>query len=111
MAGRQTHDSFGEMEVPRGALWGASTQRVINKLGVSSLRLPASFIASLGNIKAAAARANVSLGILDRVKGEAIERAAQEVADGVLNDQFVVDLFQTGSGTATNMNANEVIAT
>ena len=111
MAGRQTHDSFGEMEVPSGALWGASTQRVINKLGVSPLRLPTIFIASLGTIKAAAARANVSLGILDRVRGEAIERAAQEVADGVLNDQFVVDLFQTGSGTATNMNANEVIAT
>ena len=111
MAGRQTHDSFGEMEVPSGALWGASTQRVINKLGVSPLRLPTIFIASLGIIKAAAARANVSLGILDRVRGEAIERAAQEVADGVLNDQFVVDLFQTGSGTATNMNANEVIAT
>jgi fumarate hydratase class II len=107
---RIERDSMGEMEVPSDAYWGAQTQRAVENFPVSGLRFPRRFIAALGILKAAAAEANVELGLLEPGKGEAIARAAREVAEGKLDDQFVLDVFQTGSGTSTNMNANEVIA-
>lgn len=103
-------DSMGEMKVPRSALWGAQTQRAVENFPVSSLRFPEEFIHILGMLKMAAARTNVELNLLDKKIGEAIAMAAGEVIEGKLDDQFVVDIFQTGSGTSTNMNANEVIA-
>jgi fumarate hydratase class II len=103
-------DSMGEMKVPAGAYWGAQTQRAVENFPVSGLRFPRRFIRALGMIKAAAAETNVELGLLDPHKGEPIARAAREVMEGKFDDQFVLDVFQTGSGTSTNMNANEVIA-
>lgn len=107
---RLERDSMGEKQVPQDALWGASTQRAVENFSISTLRLSQNFIACLGMVKEAAARANISLGLLDRERGDAIISAAREVISGLLYRQFVVDLFQTGSGTSTNMNANEVIA-
>jgi len=107
---RSERDSMGEKQVPHEALWGASTQRAAENFSISNLRLSQNFIACLGMVKAAAAHANVSLGLLDRERGDAILLAAREVVSGLLYRQFVVDLFQSGSGTSTNMNANEVIA-
>ncbi|BAS26006.1 class II fumarate hydratase [Limnochorda pilosa] len=107
---RIERDSMGEMEVPAPAYYGASTQRAVLNFPVSGLRFSRSFIRALGLIKLAAAETNMELGQLDRERGEAIVRAAQEVADGKLDAEFVLDIFQTGSGTSTNMNANEVIA-
>jgi fumarate hydratase class II len=107
---RIERDSMGEIAVPVDAYYGASTARAVVNFPISDLRLPRTFIRALGLVKLAAARVNVELGLLDARIGEAIVRAAQEVADGVLDAQFVVDVFQTGSGTSTNMNANEVIA-
>ncbi len=101
---------MGVVEVPAEALWGASTQRAVENFPISSLRLQGSFIAALGVVKIAAARANMELGVLDPAIGAAIEQAAREVCEGRLDQHFVVDVFQTGSGTSTNMNANEVIA-
>ncbi len=103
-------DSLGPVEVPTGALYGAQTQRAVNNFDLSGIPLPAQFIRSLGLIKAAAARANVELGLLESDVGAAISRAALAVADGKHLQQFPVDVFQTGSGTSSNMNANEVIA-
>ncbi len=110
MAMRTERDSMGEMEVPEDALWGASTQRAVLNFEVSSLRLPESIISALGVIKVAAAQANMDLALLDAERGEAIVAAGKEVIDGTLFKHFVVDVFKTGSGTSTNMNANEVIA-
>ena len=110
MTTRIERDSMGEMEVPADALWGASTQRAVLNFEVSPLRLPQSFISAVGTIKQSAAKANMAIGLLDAERGEAIVKAAQEVVDGALFKHFVVDVFQTGSGTSTNMNANEVIA-
>jgi len=107
---RVERDSMGDKQVPEDALWGASTQRAVENFSISSLRLSQNFIASLGMIKVAAAHANVSLGLLDTERGRAIILAGREVMSGVLYKHFVIDLFQTGSGTSTNMNANEVIA-
>ncbi len=107
---RRERDSLGEMEVPADALYGASTARAIQNFPISGLRFPRPFIRALGTIKQAAAEVNMELGLLDRRIGEAIVRAATEVAVGRWDDQFVVDIFQTGSATSTNMNANEVIA-
>ncbi len=107
---RVEKDSMGDMQVPATALYGASTARAVENFPISGLRFPRRFIRALGRIKAAAARVNVQLLLLDSRLGAAIEQAALEVADGALDDQFVVDVFQTGSGTSTNMNANEVIA-
>ncbi|MEE9607905.1 MAG: class II fumarate hydratase [Myxococcota bacterium] len=107
---RIERDSMGEMEVPGDALWGASTQRAVLNFPVSGERFSRRFIQALGVIKGAAAAANAELGTLDREIADAVQAAAKEVADGVLDDHFVVDIFQTGSGTSTNMNANEVIA-
>lgn len=103
-------DSMGEMQVPEEALYGASTQRAVLNFNVSDLKLSREYISALGLIKQAAARVNAELGLVPKDKAEAIAKAAQEVVDGTLYSQFVVDLFQTGSGTSTNMNANEVIA-
>ncbi|MCH6555142.1 MAG: class II fumarate hydratase [Chloroflexi bacterium] len=107
---RTERDSMGAMEVPADAYYGASTQRAVLNFPISELRFNRPFIRVLGLIKLAAARVNAELGLLDERTADAIAKAAREVADGKLDDQFVVDIFQTGSGTSTNMNANEVIA-
>ena len=109
-ATRIERDSMGEMRVPRDALWGASTQRAVENFPLSGWRFPRRFIRALGLIKHAAATANEELGLLPPALGAAIRAAADEVAAGTLDAHFVVDVFQTGSGTSTNMNANEVIA-
>jgi fumarate hydratase class II len=103
-------DSMGDMDVPVSALYGASTQRAVLNFPISGYRFPREFIRALGLIKIAAARSNLDLGKLDATRADFITKAAQEVCDGKLDDQFPVDVFQTGSGTSTNMNANEVIA-
>jgi fumarate hydratase class II len=107
---RVEKDSMGPMDVPVAAYYGASTMRAVLNFPISDLRFPASLLQALATIKLAAARVNVELGILEREAAGAIERAAQEVIDGSLGQEFVIDVFQTGSGTSTNMNANEVIA-
>jgi fumarate hydratase class II len=107
---RIERDSMGEMRVPEGAYWGAQTQRAVENFPISDLRFPRRFIRALGMVKMAAARANVRLGLLDAERGDLIAAAAREVMEGKFDEQFVVDIFQTGSGTSTNMNANEVIA-
>jgi len=104
-------DSMGEVRVPKSALYGAQTQRAVENFPISGYTFPRTFIRALGLIKAAAARVNLDLGLLDAKKAGAIERAALAVAEGEHDDQFPIDIFQTGSGTSTNMNANEVIAT
>src|SRR2546430_1635559 len=101
---------MGEMQVPADAYYGASTQRAVLNFPISDLRFPRQFIRALGQIKQAAAQVNEELGTVDPQIAEAIVRAAQEVIDGKLDSHFVLDIFQTGSGTSTNMNANEVIA-
>ena len=103
-------DSMGEMRVPAGAYYGAQTQRAVLNFPISGLRFPRTFLRALGLIKKAAAETNRELGLLDPGMAAAIIQAADEVIDGRLDDQFVLDIFQTGSGTSTNMNANEVIA-
>jgi fumarate hydratase class II len=103
-------DSMGEMEVPADAYYGASTQRAVLNFPISGQPLPRRFIRALGMIKKAAAQTNLELGLLPRRKARAIAAAAQEVIDGKLDDQFPIDVYQTGSGTSTNTNANEVIA-
>ena len=107
---RVERDSMGELRVPAWALWGAQTQRAIQNFPLSGLAMPRRFIRALGLIKWAAAGASLELGDLDRVRGFAIQRAALEVAEGRHDAHFPVDVFQTGSGTSSNMNANEVIA-
>ena len=107
---RVERDSMGETRVPADALWGPQTQRAVQNFPVSGLHMPRGFIRALGLIKWAAAGANIELGDLDRVRGFAIQRAALEVAEGRHDAHFPVDVFQTGSGTSSNMNANEVIA-
>ena len=108
---RIEHDSMGEVLVPADALWGAQTQRAVENFPVSGERLPRELIGALASIKGAAARANGELGVLDPDLARAIHDAAAEVAVGRYDDQFPIDVFQTGSGTSSNMNANEVIAT
>jgi fumarate hydratase class II len=107
---RIEQDSLGEVKVPAEALYGAQTQRAIENFPVSGLRFPRVFIRALGLIKASAAEVNAELGLLAPETARAIQQAAQEVADGAWDDQFPLDIFQTGSATSTNMNANEVIA-
>ena len=101
---------MGEMDVSVDAYYGAQTERARRNFQISPLRFPRPFIRALGLIKKAAAQVNMDLGLLPADLGEWIVRAAQAVADGQHDDQFVVDIFQTGSGTSTNMNTNEVIA-
>jgi len=103
-------DSLGEIEVPADALYGAQTQRAVENFPVSGIRFPRVFIRSLGLIKAVSAEVNAGLGLLDANIAHAVHQAALEVAEGKWDDHFPLDVFQTGSGTSTNMNANEVIA-
>lgn len=107
---RIERDSMGEMQVSADALYGAQTQRAVLNFPISNLRFPRAFIAAMGMIKKAAAQVNMELGELDERRGSAIIQACDEVIEGELDGQFVLDIFQTGSGTSTNMNANEVIA-
>src|SRR5258707_1816521 len=101
---------MGEMRVPADAYYGASTQRAVLNFPISDLRFPRQFMRALGQIKQASAQVNESLGLQEPQVAAAIVRAAQEVIEGKLDSHFVLDIFQTGSGTSTNMNANEVIA-
>lgn len=107
---RIERDSMGEVPVAESVYYGAQTKRAIENFPISALRFSRAFIRAIGIIKLGAARVNTELGLLDRSISTAIEIAAQEVIDGKLDDNFVLDVFQTGSGTSTNMNANEVIA-
>ncbi|ATH78688.1 aspartate ammonia-lyase [Vreelandella venusta] len=111
MSTRIERDSMGELEVPAEALYGAQTQRAVNNFPVSGTPLPAAFIHAVARIKLAAARSNQALGLLDEQRAAAIEKAAMAVIDGQYDEHFPVDVFQTGSGTSTNMNVNEVLAT
>ncbi len=108
---RIERDSLGEVSVPAAALYGAQTQRAVDNFQFSGMPMPAAFIGTLGLIKAAAARANAELGLLEPALAASIADAARAIAAGLHLEQFPVDVFQTGSGTSTNMNANEVIAT
>jgi fumarate hydratase class II len=108
---RIEHDSMGEVRVPADALWRAQTQRAVENFPVSGLRVDPALVAALGAIKGAAARVNADLGVLDADVAEAVAAAAAEIADGRHYEQFPIDVFQTGSGTSTNMNTNEVVAT
>ena len=101
---------MGEVRVPGKALYGAQTQRAVENFPISNLRFPREFIRAIGLVKLAAARSNMDLGLMDKKIGTAVAAAAREVVDGKLDEHFVVDIFQTGSGTSTNMNANEVIS-
>ena len=107
---RTEHDSMGELKVPAEALWGAQTQRAVENFPVSGLTMPREFIRALGLMKACAASANQKLGYLKSTQASAIRKAAERVAAGEFDAQFPIDIFQTGSGTSSNMNANEVIA-
>ncbi|SEK27138.1 class II fumarate hydratase [Streptacidiphilus jiangxiensis] len=108
---RIEHDSMGEVRVPAEAKWGAQTQRAVENFPISGQRLERAHIAALAQIKAAAAKVNAKLGVLDQETAAAIRSAAKEVAAGRWDDQFPIDVFQTGSGTSSNMNVNEVVAT
>ncbi|MBN2429709.1 MAG: class II fumarate hydratase [Deltaproteobacteria bacterium] len=103
-------DSMGEMQVPEDVLYAAQTARAVANFPVSGVGFPRPFIRALGLIKKNAAAVNAELGLVDAEKGQAIQQAAQEVIDGKLDEHFVVDIYQTGSGTSTNMNTNEVVA-
>ncbi|HEX2107712.1 MAG TPA: class II fumarate hydratase [Rubrobacteraceae bacterium] len=109
-AHRKERDSMGEVEVPRDALFGAQTRRALDNFPISELRKPRRFVEALGAIKLEAANTNHELGLLDEEVKNGIVEAAEEVVEGSLDNQFVLDVFQTGSGTSTNMNANEVIS-
>ena len=106
---RKEIDSMGELLVPKNALWGAQTQRAIENFPISGIKMPRQFISALGLVKCAAASANENLGLLESDTAKAIRNASQEVIEGKHDEHFPVDVFQTGSGTSSNMNANEVI--
>ncbi len=108
---RTVRDSMGDMRVPAGALYGASTARAVENFPISGLRFSRPFLRALGLIKASAAKVNTDLGLLDPAHSASIQAAANEVAEGRWDNEFPLDIFQTGSGTSTNTNANEVIAT
>jgi len=107
---RTEKDSMGELQVPDWALWGAQTQRAVENFPISGLVMPRSFIRALGLIKSAAATVNNDLGLLDEQRTEAVVTSSRRVAEGDFDEHFPIDIFQTGSGTSSNMNANEVIA-
>ena len=107
---RIEHDSMGELEVPSDALWGAQTQRAVDNFPISGLAMPRQFIAALGLVKWAAAGANAELGLIKTDVAMAIQKASLAVAEGGYDEHFPIDVFQTGSGTSSNMNANEVIS-
>lgn len=109
-ATRTEHDSFGTIEVPADRLWGAQTQRSLEHFDISGERMPKELLRALAQVKGAAAEVNAALGALDAAKAEAIRRAAREVLDGRHDDQFPLVVWQTGSGTQSNMNMNEVLA-
>ena len=109
-ATRTEHDSMGEVEVPSDALWGAQTARAVENFPVSGQPVPPGVVHALAMVKGAAAEVNGALGVVDEARARAIADAASEVADGRHDDQFPIDVFQTGSGTSTNMNVNEVLA-
>ena len=108
---RIEHDSMGEVRVPADALWRAQTQRAVENFPISGTPIEPALVHAIGRVKAAAARVNGQLGILEEAQAAAIEAAATQVAEGAHDDDFPIDVFQTGSGTSSNMNANEVIAT
>jgi fumarate hydratase, class II len=108
---RTEHDSMGELQVPAEALWGAQTQRAVDNFPISGRPMPRGFIRALGLVKAAAAEVNGGFGLLPQAQAASIRKAALAVAQGAYDAQFPIDIFQTGSGTSSNMNANEVIAT
>ncbi|MBD9436034.1 class II fumarate hydratase [Pseudoxanthomonas sp. PXM03] len=108
---RIEHDSMGELQVPVDALWGAQTQRAVQNFPISGRPMPRGFIRALGLVKGAAADVNTDLGLLPKGIAKAVQAAAQEVASGAHDAHFPIDVYQTGSGTSSNMNANEVIAT
>jgi len=110
MSTRIEKDSMGEMEVPSEALWGASTQRAVLNFPISGQPVDPAMVHAYGLVKLAAARTNKELGLLDAEKADLIEKAARELIEGGLDEHFPIDVYQTGSGTSTNMNANEVIA-
>ena len=107
---RIERDTMGEVRVPAGALYQAQTQRAVENFPISGIPIDPALIAALGLIKGAAAQVNAELGVLDPERAEAIEKAAAAVAAGEHDGEFPIDVFQTGSGTSSNMNANEVIA-
>lgn len=107
---RLEHDSMGELQVPEAALWGAQTQRAVQNFPISGRPMPRGFIRALGLIKATAAEVNAELGLLPKAIAKAVRKAALEVAQGGYDAHFPIDIYQTGSGTSSNMNANEVIA-
>jgi len=107
---RVEKDSMGEVKVPKNAYYGAQTQRAADNFPISNLRFSREFISALGLVKHTAAKVNAELGLLDQKITDAICAAAREVIDGTLDEHFVLDIFQTGSGTSSNMNANEVIS-
>ncbi|WDI95151.1 class II fumarate hydratase [Xanthomonas campestris] len=108
---RIEHDSMGELQVPADALWGAQTQRAVQNFPISGRPMPRGFIRALGLIKAAAAGVNADLGLLSKSVAKVVQEAALQVAQGTHDAHFPIDVYQTGSGTSSNMNANEVIAT
>ncbi len=108
---RVEKDSMGDVDVPVDALYGAQTQRAVNNFPISGYRLPRPMIHALGLIKQACATTNHRLNFLDEERAKAISIASMAIAEGKYDDQFPIDVFQTGSGTSSNMNANEVIAT
>ncbi|WDK56795.1 class II fumarate hydratase [Xanthomonas campestris pv. campestris] len=108
---RIEHDSMGELQVPADALWGAQTQRAVQNFPISGQPMPRGFIRALGLIKAAAAGVNADLGLLSKSVAKVVQEAALQVAQGTHDAHFPIDVYQTGSGTSSNMNANEVIAT
>ncbi len=110
MATRIEHDTLGTVEVPADSYWGAQTARSLDNFRIGTERMPREMIRALGIVKKAAALANAELGALDEVRAGLIVRAADEVIAGELDDHFPLSVWQTGSGTQTNMNANEVIA-
>src|SRR3982751_3693373 len=107
---RTERDSMGEMKVPADAYYGAQTGRAVENFPISDLRFSRRFIAAMGLIKWAAAQVNHEFNLVDAKRRDLLQQAAQEVIEGKLDAQFVIDIFQTGSGTSTNMNTNEVIA-
>ncbi|MEO5596312.1 MAG: lyase family protein, partial [Lysobacteraceae bacterium] len=108
---RIERDSMGELKVPADALYAAQTQRAVDNFPISGNRMPREFIRALGLIKSACAQVNADLGYLGKAQAKAIRKAAEQVAKGDFDSEFPIDIYQTGSGTSSNMNANEVIST
>src|ERR1700760_398278 len=107
---RTEHDSMGDIEVPKDALWRAQTQRAVENFPISGGTLEPSHIVAMARVKKAAARINAEIGIIDDEKAKAISTAADAIIGGEHHDAFPIDVFQTGSGTSSNMNINEVLA-